>query len=44
MYAATVPHLNTMEGLVPQEPGIKAWPWAFGNALHLRFVDAGNAQ
>lgn len=44
MYAATVPHLITIEGLLPQVPGIKSWPWAFGNALYLRFVDAGSAQ
>lgn len=44
MYAATVPHLIAMEGLVPQVPGIKSWPWAFGNALYFRFVDAGGAQ
>lgn len=43
MYAATVPHLIAMEGLA-QVPGIKAWPWAFGNALYFRFVDAGGAQ
>lgn len=44
MYAATIPHLITIEGLLPQVPGIKSWPWAFGNALYLRFVHAGSAQ
>lgn len=44
MYAATIPHLIPIEGLMPQLPGIKSWPWAFGNALYLRFVHAGSAQ
>jgi hypothetical protein len=42
MYAATVPHLHSTKGLLPELQGINAWPWAFGNALFLRFV--GGAQ
>jgi hypothetical protein len=38
MYAATVPHLHSTKGILPDLPGIEAWPWAFGNALFMRFV------
>ena len=44
MYAATIPHLHSTKGLLPEMPGVKTWPWAFGNALFLRFVRAGSAQ
>lgn len=44
VYAATIPHLHSTKGLLPDMPGITAWPWAFGNALFLRFVNAGSAQ
>jgi hypothetical protein len=38
MYAATVPYLHSTKGILPEVPGIATWPWAFGNALFLRFV------
>lgn len=38
VYAATVPYLHSTKGILPEVPGIKPWPWAFGNALFLRFV------
>jgi hypothetical protein len=43
VYAATIPHLHSIKGILPDMPGIKAWPWAFGNALFLRFVRDGSA-
>ncbi len=44
MHAATIPHLHSTKGLLPEVPGIHAWPWAFGNALFLRFVHGGEAK
>ncbi|NUA30554.1 hypothetical protein [Cupriavidus basilensis] len=44
MYVATLPHLHSTNGLVPEVPGVKMWPWAFGNALFVRFVRRGSAQ
>jgi hypothetical protein len=44
MYAATIPHLQSTKGLLPEVPGIETWPWAFGNALFLRFTLDGSAQ
>lgn len=41
MYAAVMPHLLSTKGLVPDVPGIKAWPWALGNAVFLRFERRG---
>ncbi|WP_296001624.1 hypothetical protein [Rugamonas sp.] len=42
MHVATVPHLHSTKGILPEVPGIKAWPWAFGNAFFLRFeLDVG---
>lgn len=42
VYAATIPHLHSTKGILPDIPGITAWPWAFGNALFLRFVRGGS--
>ena len=44
MYAAVMPHLLSTKGLVPDVPGIDAWPWALGNAVFLRFEHRGEAQ
>lgn len=44
MYVAVSPHLVSTKGLIPEVPGVKAWPWAFGHALLLRFERAGAAQ
>ena len=44
MHAATVPHLHSTKGILPDVPAIKAWPWAFGNALFLRFERDGSTQ
>lgn len=41
MYAATIPHLISTEGVLPEVPGIESWPWAAGNALFLRFERDG---
>lgn len=41
MYAAVMPHLLATMGLVPEVPGIEAWPWALGNAVFLRFERRG---
>jgi hypothetical protein len=44
MYAAVMPHLLSTKGLVPEVPGIEAWPWALGNAVFLRFERPGDQQ
>lgn len=44
MHVATVPHLHSTKGILPEVPTIKAWPWALGNALFLRFERDGSAQ
>lgn len=44
MHVAVSPHLISTKGLIPEVPGIKAWPWAFGHALLVRFERAGGAQ
>ncbi|MDY0748743.1 hypothetical protein SNE35_29865 [Paucibacter sp. R3-3] len=44
MYVAVSPHLIPMNGLVPEVPGVKTWPWAFGHALIVRFERQGDAQ
>ncbi|MRW83754.1 hypothetical protein GJ698_06555 [Pseudoduganella sp. FT26W] len=42
--AATIPYLHSTKGIIPEIPGVKAWPWASGNALFLRFERVGGAQ
>jgi hypothetical protein len=44
MYAAVMPHLLSTKGLIPEVPGIEAWPWALGNAMFLRFARRGVQQ
>lgn len=44
MYVAVSPHLISTKGLVPEVPGVKSWPWAFGHALIVRFERKGDAQ
>lgn len=44
MYAAVMPHLLSTEGLVPEVPGVEAWPWALGHAVFLRFERRGEQQ
>jgi hypothetical protein len=44
MYVAVSPHLISTNGLLPEVPGVKTWPWAFGHALMVRFVREGAAQ
>lgn len=44
MYAAVMPHLLPTKGLVPDVPGIDAWPWALGHAIFLRFERRGDQQ
>lgn len=44
MYVAVSPHLIPMNGLMPEVPGVKTWPWAFGHALIVRFERQGDAQ
>jgi hypothetical protein len=44
MYAAVMPHLLSTKGLIPEVPGVDAWPWALGNAVFLRFERRGGAQ
>jgi len=44
MYVAVSPHLISTKGLVPEVPGVKMWPWAFGHALIVRFEHAGGTQ
>ena len=44
MYAAVMPHLLSTKGLVPEVPGIDAWPWALGNAVFLRFERGGEPR
>lgn len=44
MYVAVSPHLTSTKGLVPEVPGVKSWPWAFGHALIVRFERQGGAQ
>jgi hypothetical protein len=44
MYVAVSPHLFSTKGLVPDVPGVKTWPWAFGHALIVRFEREGVAQ
>lgn len=44
MYVAVSPHLITMKGLMPEVPGVKTWPWAFGHALIVRFEHQGDTQ
>lgn len=39
MYAAVVPHLTSTKGIIPEMPNV--WPWAFGNAVYLRFERVG---
>jgi hypothetical protein len=42
MYAAVMPHLHSTKGLLPEGPGADAVPWAFGNAVFLRFERRGD--
>lgn len=42
MYAAVMPHLISTKGLIPDVPGVDAWPWALGNAVFLRFERRGD--
>lgn len=44
MYAAVMPHLLSTKGLIPEVPGIAAWPWALGHAVFLRFERRGDPQ
>jgi len=44
MYVAVSPHLISTKGLLPEVPGVKSWPWAFGHALIVRFERKGDAQ
>ncbi len=44
MHTATIPHVHSTKGILPDVSGMKAWPWAFGNALFLRFERAGDGQ
>lgn len=44
MHVAVSPHLISTKGLIPEVPGVKTWPWAFGHALLVRFERAGGAQ
>lgn len=44
MYVAVSPHLIPINGLMPEVPGVKTWPWAFGHALIVRFERQGEAQ
>jgi hypothetical protein len=44
MYVAVSPHLISTNGLLPEVPGVKTWPWAFGHALIVRFERQGAAQ
>jgi hypothetical protein len=44
MYAAVMPHLLSTKGLVPEVPGVNAWPWALGSAVFLRFERRGDEQ
>lgn len=44
MHVAVSPHLISTKGLIREVPGIKAWPWAFGHALLVRFERKGAAQ
>lgn len=44
MYIAVSPHLISTQGLMPEMPGVKTWPWAFGHALIVRFERQGDAQ
>lgn len=44
MYVAVSPHLISTNGLLPEAPGVKTWPWALGHALIVRFERQGAAQ
>lgn len=44
MYIAVSPHLISTQGLMPEVPGVKTWPWAFGHALIVRFERQGDEQ
>lgn len=44
MYVAVAPHLHSAKGLLPDVPGVKTRPWAFGHALLVRLVHAGEMQ
>lgn len=44
MYVAVSPHLISTKGLLPEVPGVKTWPWAFGHALIVRFERQGATQ
>lgn len=44
MYAAVMPHLLSTKGLIPEVPGVGAWPWALGHAVFLRFERRGEPQ
>ena len=44
MYAAVMPHLLSTKGLVPDVPGIDAWPGRSGNSVFLRFERRGEQQ
>ncbi|SFI03061.1 hypothetical protein SAMN04515618_10895 [Collimonas sp. OK307] len=44
MHAAVMPHLHSTKGILPDVPDMKVWPWAFGNALFLRFEHDGSQQ
>lgn len=44
MHAAIVPHLHSTLGILPEVPGVRTWPWAFGNALFLRFEREGGVR
>lgn len=44
LYAAVIPQLFPIPEQLTQVPEVKAWPWAFGHALFVRFEIAGDAQ
>ncbi len=44
MYAAVMPHLLSTKGLIPEVPGVDAWPWALGYSVFLRFGRRGELQ
>lgn len=44
MYVAVSPHLFSTKGMLPEVPGVKTWPWAFGHALLVRFERKGAAK
>ena len=44
MYAAVMPHLLPIKGLIPEATGVDVWPWALGHSVFLRFERRGEAQ